>query len=1006
MTVQILSPMIRFFLGRAVPGIILVVGLHLQAATPPPFDPSQFQLDPQLEITRWAAEPDVIDPVALCFDDAGRAYVAECRDYPSGAGPNGAVGSTIRLLEDLDGDGKPDRVTLFAEGLSYVTSVTPWRGGVLVAAPPEILFLKDTNGDGRADVREVVLTGFKRGVSDSLVNGLRLHLDGRIHGANGGNNGVIASPRWSETLKADGPIDLRDHDFSFNPDTGDLALTRRTGGGFGQVFDEFGHAFTTYNINHIQYCYLPRRYVERQSGLPTDHLTVGISDHGEMSPIFPISIAQTRPNHPEQSGHFSAAGGMGYLSSPNWPLEFSGSVFVCDVVGNIVHRDLIREVPGGWLATRSTNELEREFLASRDPNFRPVALENGPDGALYLLALQREVIEHPDYIPAPMRQKLDLRAGADRGRIYRITPRAGLNPVKPRLAQMKNAELVPLLAHDEIWWRTTAQRLLIERQATDVAGQIRVLARDPRSALGRIHALWTLQNLGSMLPGDVTNALDDGNAGVRENALLLSEPLLTENASVVQKVVLLLNDRSAQVRYQCLLTMGLVSSPMTVSAVSDQLYRYPSNPRVRIAVLIALHPSALAALVQNTLRIHDCGMAKSGPWPPFFREYSEVMGARAESRPKDLTTTLKRLATGLSEKVRMAVLEGFVVGLERSGSQPALTGAAADLADLATGAPATRLPVLWKLTRLCGLPDSAPLLAALPRARTKAAQLGTEVLERRAHLALLEFDPTPEATSILLNCLAGTELPEIQDAAVAALRRRTDPGLGTELVNHWRALAPTVRSRAIQLLLDRSAFHAPLVAAWEAGTLTVGEFNLDLEQRRRLLNTGPAELRTRAQKFLGDGEYANRAGIVSEWLAKLPTTGNPESGRKLFESDCAKCHRCGVIGKSVGPELSAVAHRSAEDLLANILDPNMAVNPGFITYTVETREGEVQTGLLLAQNSTTVTLVQADEQFVAIPRKDITKIESTGRSLMPEGLEQGKTPQNLRDLIAFLQAKH
>src|SRR6266404_7518961 len=188
---------------------------------------------PALEISLFAAEPDVVDPVALTFDGAGRIYVVEMRDYPYGFGPERKPGGTVRLLEDTNHDGKVDRSTIFAEHLSFPTSICAWNGGVLVASPPELIFLKDTDGDGRADVREVMFKGLTLGVTDSNFNGLRWGLDNRVHGLNGGNSGKVESPR-----KPGQVTELGEMDFSFDPGTGDFATTFHSSGGFGLVFDD------------------------------------------------------------------------------------------------------------------------------------------------------------------------------------------------------------------------------------------------------------------------------------------------------------------------------------------------------------------------------------------------------------------------------------------------------------------------------------------------------------------------------------------------------------------------------------------------------------------------------------------------------------------------------------------------------------------------------------------------------------------------------------------------
>jgi putative heme-binding domain-containing protein len=193
------------------------------------------------------------------------------------------------------------------------------------------------------------------------------------------------------------------------------------------------------------------------------------------------------------------------------------------------------------------------------------------------------------------------------------------------------------------------------------------------------------------------------------------------------------------------------------------------------------------------------------------------------------------------------------------------------------------------------------------------------------------------------------------------------------------------------------------VNAIEKGDLKVGELNLDLEQRRTLLRESTPDIQARAAKFISDEEYSNRKGLADEWLQKLPSTGDSNKGRAVFEKTCATCHRVGTLGHSVGPDLTSVSHRSVEDLLYNILDPNMAINPKYLNFQVETKDGELVTGILDQESGQSVTLLQANELRTTISRKDISKMRSTGTSLMPEGVEAGLTPADLRDLIAFLQ---
>lgn len=979
---------------RALVGLALSLTLR---ATPP--NPADFQLDPRLEIKLWAAEPLVVDPVSLCFDADGRAFVAECRDYPNGVGPDGKVGSTVRLLVDTDGDGQADKSTVFAKDLSFATSVTPWRGGVLVMAPPDLLFLQDTNNDGVADMREVILTGFTRGVSDSLANGLRYGLDGRIHAVNGGNGGKLTSPKRPGV-----ETPLGENDFAVNPETGEVELTARTGGGFGLVFDDFGHAFTTYNINHLQHYFLLRRYADRFPGFPPVEITGSISDHEEMSRIFPISVAQTRPNHPEQSGHFSAAGGMGRIGSPFFPEDLRDSVLVCDVVGNLVHRDVITPDGPVFVASRAPSETDREFLAGRDPAFRPVGAETGPDGALYLLDMQRDVIEHPDYIPDKVKAKLDLRAGADRGRIWRITPKGGLPAAKPALAKAIDSVLVEKLNSPVRWWRTTAQRLLLERGATGAIPEIRRFSRESADAQGRLQALWTLRGLGALDEDDVARALRDGNPGVRENALILAEPFLPATRSLYDPLLALSQDSSARVRFQCALTLGLLDSPLATETLLN-IYREDASSRwTRLAVIASLRPANTRFLFGRLLPLDRFRYAALDGPAAALSDLAELVGARAGLVPEDISWLLLKTDSTLNRRARLAVLDGLLTGLTRSGVKPRLSSLAErHLSRLTIGVDAEELRSVWLLTRWFGLPESEPQRRALAGAVKTSTEAARPLPERLAAIRLLGLGTEASVTNALVSLLDALQPAEVQSAALATLSGLKDAGIGVQLVDRWRAVSPALRTPLLAVVLERRAFHEPLVAALEGGRIGVGELNLDLEQRRRLLRESTPDIQRRAAKFFGDEEYSNRKTVVTDWLAKLPATGDAVRGKKIFEDTCARCHWAGGFGHKVGPDLSGVAHRSVEDLVSNILDPNMAINPGFVAYTVETKDGESQTGLLTAETTESITLLQAMEVKAVIPRAQIVKLGSNGQSLMPEGLEAGKTPQDLRDLVAFLQ---
>lgn len=993
---------------RLVRLLVLFSVLPVQAALSPEESLRQMVVDPRLEVRLWAAEPDVLDPVAIAWDEAGAAYIGECRDYPYGTGPDGRTGSTVRRLIDTDGDGRADRSTVFADRLSYVTSVSPWRGGVLVVAPPDILWLRDVDGDGVADQREVVLTGLKRGISDSLASGLRYGLDNQFHVANGGSGGSVHSPRIPETVTP-----LGDHDFVFDPGTGKVTLTGNTGGGFGLVFDGFGRAFTPYNISHIQHRFLPLDVARRHPGFPPVPITASISDHEDMSRIFPISTAMTRPNHPEQAGHFSAAGGIGYLDSGAFPADFRGSVLVGDVVGNLVHRDVIHPDGPVFKASRAADEQTREFLASRDPAFRPVAFEIGPDGALYVLDMQRDVIEHPDYIPEKVRKTLDVRAGENRGRIYRVAPKTGLASQPAARRAPDDEGCLAWLERANVWERTTAQRLLVERRATNAIPQLRALCRRAKIPESRVQALRTLAGLGGLRDAEIRDALDDSSPGVREQALLLAADQLT-GPELWQRIhrrfwspdrkswVL---DDSPRVRFVLAQVLGRIDEDKAAEVLARILAEDRDHRWSRLAVIASIPPSQGTRVLGEFLRL-SAGKTGDRGVQDTVRELSTLLGARAgsQARADDVVGWLQEALYLKQAGVRISAWKGLAEGLTHSGAKVTVPESLRlEIHERCASADPVELETLWRLTRALGLPENESQRSALTRAITIVADPDQPLAAREALLPLLSLGESGMVTNTLVRLLAAREPVELQRGALASLRTFKDADLGPVLVSRWRLVSPALRSRLLELILERRAYHGALLSALETEQVQIGELNLDLEQRRRLLRGGSADIRRRAAAFMGDEEYSNRKSIVTDWIAKLPAQGNAVRGRALFEESCARCHVAGRVGQRVGPDLTGVAHRSVEDLLSNILDPNMAINPGFVAVEIETRDGESQQGLLGGETPEAVTLLQAGGLKVVIPRKNILRMTTTGQSLMPEGLEAGRTPEQIRDLIAFLQ---
>jgi putative membrane-bound dehydrogenase-like protein len=431
----------------------------------PPFSPEEalatFRLAEGFQIELVAAEPDVADPVAMAFDPQGQLYVVEMIDYPDERQPQGR----IRLLQDHDEDGRFETSFVFADELHFPTGVMPWKEGILVAAAPDIFYLADTNGDHRADQRQVLLTGFNPFNPQLRVNGLLYGIDNWIYGA---YPKVGPSRRNPEQFGQPGePLHFPGHpevsavdvaqigsDFRFRPEQ--LKIEPAAGNSqYGNTFNGRHHRFGLWNNNHIRHMVIENRYLERnpyQSVASPMHFP---SDHENQSIVYPVTEGPVYV-HESQAGMFTSACGNTAYAGGSFPPPYDESYFVCEPVHNLVHSDLL--VPRGatYIAQRALDR--REFLASTDSWFKPVFTTVGPDGALYVVDYYRKYVEHPDYVPEGMEGRFDLREGAGKGRIYRVRhgPREPVS--RPRLKDASSAELAGKLSHPNLCSRRCAAR--------------------------------------------------------------------------------------------------------------------------------------------------------------------------------------------------------------------------------------------------------------------------------------------------------------------------------------------------------------------------------------------------------------------------------------------------------------------------------------------------------------------------------------------------------------------
>jgi putative membrane-bound dehydrogenase-like protein len=519
-----------------------------EAASPrtPQEELASFRLaDRDLQVELAAAEPLVESPVALAWDADGQLFVAEMRGYPTTPGLG-----RVRLLVDRDDNGSYDDATVFADGLNFPTSVLPYRDGLLVIAAPDLLFLRDTDGDGRADDRRVLWTGFGLDQSQQLrANALHWGLDNHIYGANGRSDGELRRPDAPGAPDGRG-VSLRTRDFRFDADLERVeAISGQSQ--FGQAHDDWGNRFLSWNTVPIRHVILESSDLTRAPELATQGV-LDIASPDDDRRIWTIGAGPPQFNS-ESALFYNALCGLTIYRANGLGPRYNGNAFVCESLLRVVTRRPLEPDGPTFIARRP--ETKREFLASRDRWFHPVFATTGPDGALWIVDFYREFVEHPDYVSDPQKKtQTAWRNGEERGRIWRVSRAGAERTPIPRLSNAALPDLVAGLAHPVSWWRETCQRLLVERQDRSIVPALELLARQG-SELARTHALWTLDGLASLDDKLLIDALADRNPRVREQALRLSEPRL-ESADVIQAMIELTNDADAAVRFRLALSLG------------------------------------------------------------------------------------------------------------------------------------------------------------------------------------------------------------------------------------------------------------------------------------------------------------------------------------------------------------------------------------------------------------------------------------------------------------------
>ena len=933
---------------------------------------------PGLRVELMAAEPLVRDPVAFDWGADGKLWVAEMIDYPLGKTGDGKEGGKVVYLEDTDADGSYDKSTIFLEGLNFPNGVRPWGKGVLITAAPDIIYAEDTDGDGKADKTSKLYSGFGLGNQQHRMNTLAWGLDGWLHCANGDSGGKIRSLLTGKTTSING------RDFRIRPDEGLLDTT--TGQTqFSTTRDDWGNWFGCQNPRPMFHFVLTDSYIRRNphSAAPGAISTVAPN----AGRVYPRSRLMPRFNDQHGANHFTSANGLTIYRDNLLGPGFNGNAFVSEPVHNLVHRIILEPKGVTFGSRRARGEERSEFLASSDNWFRPTMIRTGPDGGLWIADMYRGVIEHPQYFYEGNFKKLKVRSGDRMGRLYRVVPAAGnTRPLAPlsSLAREDAAGLAAATASPNGWVRDFAHQALARSRPAGAVPRLARLALKASEAPGRVQALCALGALRkeagrTLMVTTLAAALKDPHPGVRRHALRLSEAYLQDSPRLQQGALALEEDPDAHVRLQLAYSLGEWNSPAAGRSLGKLALANAGNRYITAAVLSS---------AKNNLE-----------------ELIAVVFAGAQG-----TSQQKKIARALSARL-LPLAAAF-------GKPRAI---AAVLAEITRKPAEAKSYAAWQFDALSGLAESSaqedsPFRKELEKAggavkemlRSAAALIsdpGADEALRNAAVRLVGRSPALgsapagvlETLAGLLNIRNGLALQEL---AVDSLARFQSPEVPTLLLSGWKGQAPSIRSRILTLLLRREEWLPTLLDTMESGLVATGE--LDALERAGLTSHPNAALRKRAKALLG-AVNADRAAVIRKYQVVKTLTADPQKGFALFEKYCTPCHRLGDAGHQLGPDLAALVDKSTDAMLSALLDPNLGVERKYSQYTAVTTDGRITTGIISEETGTSVTILAKEGKKTVFLRNRLARLESNGKSMMPEGLEKDLDAQSVADLIAALQ---
>lgn len=911
-----------------------------------------------------AAEPLIEDPVHLAFDAQGRLWVVEMRDYPEG---NGGRGGCIKILEDINQDGQFDKATLFMDGLSWPNGVYPWRDGAVVSCAPDVFFARDTNGDGKADETKVLVTGFPAANPQHRVNGFAYSLYHELHFNSGDSADQV-------TVTSDGSrTKVAGRDIVLDVDRGLIHLTTGTSQ-YGRSRDDWENWFGNSNSFPTYHFVIEEDYL-RRSKQAIENTTQQMFDPPVTPPVFPASRTVDRFNDLWTANRFTSACSAIIVRDARYDIDGKSSLLVCEPVHNLIHRSLLTPLGATFAARRAPGEEQTEWFRSTDPWSRPVFVDNGPDGAMYVADMYRQFIEHTEWIPLSWQERIDVRAGEGKGRIYRVRHKDLPSQPFPNITEYSTAQLVELLTSTSGTLRDLAMQQLIWRNDDTAQTLLLQLATSSESSVARLTAWATVRAMKGLTPDQLVLGLNDKHPDVRRLVLRWSETLAEQDSALRANILRLAQQElntevPSRLALQYILSLGQWEEAEASMVIARMLAAHGNDPWI-LAAAATMKP------------VHDAALA-------------DIMVKQFQDRELPVTQRkraivwLTRWLTDSSNSSNKSNIEKFLQELEIVGSDD----------------PATiELAAAWLKTLRKEPLDQLPLKLQ-EGAKNATTYVNNEKFSESQRIAWISWlglldEYGTRDSSTLYTLLISTNSIELRRAALQRLLVMPDRDTAAGLINLWSKMSSDLQLNVTTALMSKASWTENLLAAIASAKIPVTD--LDPASIAMLRGHENENIRKQAEKLFGTNSKVDRETLVATLVGQINERGDASRGEVLYRKHCAQCHQATGELSAIGPNLAALTDRSTQSLLTAVVHPNKAVEAKYKQRILVTTEGETLKGVVIQENASGVTLGMSDGSRRTIPSNEIEASRDSDQSLMPEGFEKTLSTEELSDLIKFLQ---